>query len=130
MTIASSLHTVLTGNAAVSALVANRVYAMVIPQHNDVFPALTYSQETGEFIEHLEGRSDTRLAEFSIDCWAKRYGETKTLAETVIAELVGFRGAFGANTAESVRLENDFDVPPEPDTELYRNSLRFVIAYQ
>lgn len=129
MSIASSLYSWLMTNAAITALVGTRVYPSVIPAHVTARPVLTYAQEAGSFIEHMAGRSNTRMSEFSLDCWSDRYSEARELADTVTIELVGTRGTFGADTAESIRLENDFDVPPEPETDLYRVSLRFEIAY-
>lgn len=129
MTIAQSFYTWLTANSAVEALVGDRIYPQVIPQHQVSHPCLTYSQEGAEYIEHLAGRSDTRLSEFSVECWAPQYLDARNLAETLQTELVGVRGSFGADTAESVRLLNDFDGPPDDDTGLYRVSLRFEIAY-
>lgn len=129
MSIAQSLYTWLTANSAIDALVDDRIYPQVIPQHEPARPAITYSQEDGSYIEHLAGRSDTRFAEFSIDCWAPTYLAVRNLAETVQTELIGVRGSFGGDTAESVRLVNDFDGPPDDEAGLYRVNLRFVIAY-
>ncbi len=129
MSIAQSFYTWLTANSAIGAIVSDRIYPQVIPQHEPARPAITYSQEGGEYIEHLAGRSETRLSEFSVDCWAPTYLASRNLAETLQTELVGVRGAFGSVTAESVRLVNDFDGPPDNDTGLYRVSLRFEIAY-
>lgn len=129
MSIAQSLYTWLTANSAIEAIVGDRIYPQVIPQHETARPAITYSQEGGVYMEHLAGRSDTRMSEFSIECWSPTYLAAKNLAETVQTELVGVRGSFGGDTAESVRLVNDFDGPPDNDTGLYRVSLRFEIAY-
>lgn len=129
MTIAQSFNTWLTANSAVEALVDDRIYPLVVPQRESSRPCITYNQESGDYIEHLAGRSDTRMSEFSIDCWAPTYLSARNLAETVNTELVGVRGSFGADTAESVRLTNDFDGPYDDDTGLYRVSLRFEIAY-
>lgn len=129
MSIAQSFYTWLTANSAVEALVSDRIYPQVIPQHESGRPAITYTQEQGLYIEVLDGRSDTRLSEFSVDCWAPTYLAARNLAETLQTELVGVRGAFGTVTAESVRLSNDFDGPYDDTSGLYRVSLRFEIAY-
>lgn len=129
MSIAQSLYTWLTANSAIEAYVADRIYPHYIPQHSAARPCLTYSQEGGEKIRHLSGVSDTRISEFSIDAWSLSYLEAKNLAETVTTELDGVRGSFGSHTAEQVRLLNEFDVEPEPDTGLYRVSMRFEIVY-
>ena len=130
MSIAQSLYTWLAANSAIDTEVDGRVFPQLIPQAIDTgLAALTFTQESAQYIEHLAGRSDTRLAEFSIDCYASTQLAARDLAETVQSELVGVRGSFGAHTAESVRLENDFDRPFEDDTGRYGVSLRFVIAY-
>ena len=129
MTIFQSTYTHMAANSAITALVSARIYPQQIPQRETNFPCLTFSQDSGNYIEHLSGRSETRLAEIIVDCWDKSALGAHNLAETVQTELVGFRGAFGADTAESIRLTNYFDVPPEPDTGLHRVTLRFEIAY-
>ena len=129
MSAATSLYSFLTGNANLEALVGERIYPVVIPPQVTARPVVTFSQESGDFIEHLAGRSDTRFAEFSVDCWGTSYESARAVSDVVETELVGYRGTFGAVNAESIRMENDFDVPPEPDTGLFRVSLRFVIAY-
>lgn len=128
-TIAQSFYTYLSGNSAVTALVGTRVYPQVIPQPVVLRPAITYYQESGEYIEHLGGRSDLRMAEFEAHCWAPQYLDARNLAEVVDAELTGYRGTFGSHTAESIRKVNDFDVGPDNDTGLHRVILRFDIAY-
>ena len=129
MSIAQSLYTWLTANSAIEAYVSDRIYPHYIPQHSTARPCLTYSQEGGEQIRHLSGVSDTRISEFALDTWSNSYLEAQNLAETVITELGGVRGSFGSHTAEQVRFLNKFDVEPEPDTGLYRVSMRFEIVY-
>ena len=129
MSIAQSFYTYLTASSTVDAIVADRIYPEVIPDAVSGRPALTYTQDSGEYIEHLAGRSDTRIAEFSVDCWGPTYLGVRDLAETVQSALIGVRGTFGAHTAESVRLTQDADGPYESDTGLYRVMLRFAVAY-
>lgn len=129
MSISTSLYTWLTSNSAISALVGSRVYPQVIPPAETGSPAITYAQENVENIYLLQGKSDLRIADFAIDCWHKQYVDARNLADTIHSELDQYRGTFGADTVESVRLTNDFEGPPDNDTGLYRVSLRFDIAY-
>lgn len=129
MTIAQSLYTYLTADSSIGAVVGDRIYPQIIPQAELGRPALTYFQESGEYIEHLAGRSDLRMAEFEINCWSPTYLAARNLAQVVDTALTGLRGAFGGDTAESIRKTNDFDGGYENDTGLYRVVLRFSIAY-
>jgi|GEM_PF-2715738 len=129
MTIAQSFYEYLTASSTIQAVVAERIYPHVIPQAELGRPALTYSQEFGDYIEHLAGRSETQMAEFEVNCWSNTYLAVRNLAAIVDTALTGYRGTFGTDTAESIRKTNDFDGGLENDTGLYRVVLRFSVAY-
>jgi hypothetical protein len=129
MTIAQSFYTYLTANSAVAALVSDRIYPHVIPQHEGTRPCITFEMQGDDDILHLAGRSETRIAEIAVDCWAPRYLDARNLADTVRTELVGVRGAFGADTSESIRITSDYDGPFDDDENLYRVMMRFEIYH-
>lgn len=128
-TIAQSFYSYLSGNSTITNLVSTRIFPQTIPQIIDDRPAITYYQEAGDYIEHLAGRSNTKMAEFEVHCWSTSYLTARNVAETVDAQLTGYRGTFGSHTAESIRKTNDFDGGFETDTGLHRAILRFEIAY-
>ena len=129
MTSLLHLKTFLDNNAAISALIGDRSSMDVIPPEQDIYPAVTFSLDNATDFEHLGGRSNTSIDEISLDVYGDVITEVLTVAETLRSEMVGFRGAFGGVTAESIRLRNMFSVDPEPDTGLHRISVRLAIAY-
>ena len=78
MSIAESFYTFITASTAIDAVISDRIYPHIISQaalkaelEKDTPGAfLTYSQEVGEWIDHLSGVSDTRRAEIQTDSWA------------------------------------------------------------
>jgi len=130
MTIAQDFYTYVTANSAIDALVSDRIYPHVIPQHEGDRPCITFNVSGDDDILLISGgRSDTRIAEIEVNCWATRYLDARNLADTFRTELVGVRGSFGSSTAESVRIINDFDGPFDDDSNLYRVTLRFQIYH-
>lgn len=129
MSISTSLKSWLDANSAISAIVSTRNFASIIPANFTDRPCVTFSLENAQDYEIWEGRSDTKEAEFSIEAWAPDYVTANSLSDTIRTEIVGFRGAFGAHTAESILLLNQFDAPKDDDTGLFRVSLRIQIAY-
>lgn len=129
MTIAASFNAYLTADSSIEALVGERIYPIIIPQAELGRPALTYSQESGSYLEQLDGNNDLRFAEFEINCWSTSYLQARTIAATVDSVFTGYRGTFGSHTVESIRKSSDYDVGLEDDTGLYRVTLRFTIAY-
>ena len=128
-TIAQSFYAYLSANSSITTLVSTRIFPGTIPEAITARPTITYYQESGEYFEHLAGRSDTKLAEFEVSCWDDTYLTARNVADTVDAQLTGLRGTFGSHTAESIRKVGDFDGGYETDTGLYRAILRFEIAY-
>lgn len=76
----------LTSDAAVKAIVAERVYPLERPQ-NSPSPAITYQVISDPRSNHLKGSDGSRPTRLQCDCWADSYGVAKALARAVIAAL-------------------------------------------
>ncbi len=86
MTLAADLVTTLTGNGAVSALVAARVYPLRLPETRTL-PAITYQFVTGGQVVSSQGNNPTGNYHVQLDCWAAGYLVADDLARKVIAAL-------------------------------------------
>jgi hypothetical protein len=103
--IAEGLFTRLTQDATVSALVAARVYPLVLPDAG-AFPAITYQQIGGSSAATLN-TSGMQRARLQIDCWSAplpqggTYRQAAALRDAVIGALNGWQGTFADGTAVS-----------------------------
>lgn len=128
--IAEAFYAYVSTNAAVAAVSSPSplLYPHVMPQdHAD--PAMTYELDADDDQQLLSGSVSTlRRAVIDTSCWSVSVNTARTLAEALYGALVGYRGAFGDHTVDHIRLERKFELF-ETDTELYRVSQQFLIAY-
>jgi len=120
-----ALEDILTANSGVTALVAQRVYAMKMPQ-NPTYPLITYFRVSGPRVESMQGASGLASPRFQIDIWAKTYAETKAIARAVQLALEGYRATVGTVPVQGILFDSDRDLY-ESTPELYRVSMDFVI---
>lgn len=80
------LYAHLSANADLSALVASRIYPLVIPQGASL-PALVYQRISGVPANHAGRVPTLESARVQINCYAQRYGQVKDLRDAVIAAL-------------------------------------------
>lgn len=119
MSVESDLYTLLKDDAAVAALVSNRIFPLLMPQ-NPAFPAITYHRVSGPRVHSHGGPSGLASPRFQVSCWAKSYAAVRDLAEKVRLALDGRMGAL---------LQNELHTY-EPDTETFHAPLDFVIWHQ
>jgi hypothetical protein len=135
MTVRAALHSLLSGDAGVAALVSTRIYRNTWPQ-GSAFPALTYQQidRTGD--DTHDGPPSLVAVRFQIGCWARDDGAAETLAEAVRQALDGQQpGAVGGSpplaTIDNITLEDERDGPAdEVASDLSEIQLDFVVWHQ
>jgi len=101
-----ALYTVLTSDAAVSALVGTRVYPNIVPQ-NKAMPAITYQQISGLRNYTMDGPVGLVEARFQINCWSTTYVQSRVLARLVRKALDNY----STTPIEITYLENEGDMP-------------------
>lgn len=101
--ISEDLYTVLTGAAAVSALVSTRVYPLYLPQ-NATYPCISYTVEEQEEDSSFDGQGDFGSIEIQIDSWADAYLASQGLAAAVKGVLKNHSGMFGATQVWQIKL--------------------------
>ena len=93
-------------DAGVSALVGNKVFALVIPQGTKL-PCITFQRIVGSPANTLAGASGLEEIDLQIDVWAKNYGEAKAIAKAVRAAMPPNGEVFGAHLIEDQDLYED-----------------------
>ena len=125
MTLGKYLRMVLTGDAGVAALAADRVYTEVLPQAG-VVPAVVFTEVSGEDDVALDGPTDVASRRVQIDSWGKTRADATALGLAVRVALSGHAGAAAGLDVQGCFLVAerwDYDA----ETALYRTSQDFEI---
>jgi len=80
--IEKAIYDTLRNNAAVAALVGNRVRPVHLRQ-GDPFPAIVYTRISTEPVNDLDGHGGLDNCRFQIDCYSEGYQELRNLAAAV-----------------------------------------------
>lgn len=111
------LMALLADDAAVSALVGERIRPHVAPQ-TDAFPLVTYRRKSAKHEHHMHGASGLCIAEVEITAYAKSYAEVIALREAIRRRIDGFRGIVTI-TPDDVTIRKCF---LDSDSESYLES--------
>lgn len=111
--IESDVRAVLVADAAVVALVVDRVAAGVIPE-GEIRPYITYQLVTGQRPGSLSAHGTLRNARIQLSCWSPSYGVAKQIAQAV---------------QDAIEASVLFDVVFIGDVELYdaETALHYVV---
>ncbi len=116
----------LVAQPAVSALLGNRLYPLVLPQ-NGRLPAATYQRVSGERNYDLDGSTGPKRVTLQLDSWAEDYAGAKALAAAIESVLEGYTGPMaGLTVSRSVILREDEDY--EDQTKRWRVSVDYQIT--
>lgn len=127
MSIEAGIRGHLIANPGVSALIGERVYALLrLQSDDDDLDAITFQRISTNSQGSLSGASGLVQVRFQFDCWSKVYERSLILGEAVRLALQGFRGVMGAVKVHSVSFSNAQDFYDE-DTETHRRSMDFLI---
>lgn len=115
MDMLEALETLLSDDAAIAALVSDRIYAKTWPQ-GATFPVLTYQQIDREGITTQDGPSGLVFKRVQLGIWSRTYSEARDLADKVRLALDGFQGTAGGSPGvvfQEVTLDDDDDGQPD-----------------
>lgn len=143
MNVFSKLRTHLLSDAAIVALVSQRIYPVKVPQ-GATYPLITIQQISGFRHALLRGRASLASPRFQIDCWTKEASGTaaflavRTLGELVIAKLEGFTDTWiddsvspSENRLVAIQFDSDRDLfETDVSGGFYRHSADYFITYQ
>lgn len=117
-----ALRAYLLADPAIAAIVANRVFATVIPQGVNS-ASVVVSLISGRGDHHMEGASGLGRSRLQVDAWAPGADVATALGNAVRDRIDGFRGVMGegdaAVTVQGIFLADERDGYDDA-TKLYR----------
>ena len=108
-------------DAGLSALVGNKVFALVIPQGTKL-PCITFQRIGGMPANTLSGHSGLEEIDLQIDVWARDYDEAKAIAKAVRAAMPPSGPRFSAHLIEDQDLYED-------GTNYFRVNMEFKVWF-
>jgi len=108
-------------DAGLSALVGNKVFALVIPQGTKL-PCITFQRIGGMPANTLSGHSGLEEIDLQIDVWARDYDEAKAIAKAVRAAMPPSGPWFSAHLIEDQDLYED-------GTNYFRVNMEFKVWF-
>ena len=108
-------------DAGLSALVGNKVFALVIPQGTKL-PCITFQRIGGMPANTLSGHSGLEEIDLQIDVWARDYDEAKAIAKAARAAMPPSGPRFSAHLIEDQDLYED-------GTNYFRVNMEFKVWF-
>lgn len=133
MTIRAAIKQYLGGQAALTAIVEDRIFPVARPQSSDL-PAIVFKRLNGAHAHWITGGAGRADPRFMVDCLAATYADADTLAEAVRTVMQGFSGTVNGVVITSVILDDEADDIDEPqdgtDRVAFHIPLIFKIQYR
>ena len=108
-------------DAGLSALVGNKVFALVIPQGTKL-PCITFQRIGGVPANTLSRHSGLEEIDLQIDVWARDYDEAKAIAKAVRSAMPPSGPRFSAHLIEDQDLYED-------GTNYFRVNMEFKVWF-
>lgn len=133
--IEQGLRALLTSDVAVSPLVGNRVYPVILPQAV-TYPAITYQTITAASTYSMDGSSELANPRMQLDLYASSFDGVTVLKAAVMKCLSGFVGTVGTppveiqgvfRVSETDAFEQEID---GPGPRVWRKTLDFIIWHK
>jgi hypothetical protein len=119
--IQEGIYATLAADSGVSAIVAARIYPLMIPQtsytETTKFPCIVYSIDSKSRQVRFDGTDTLVSASLSVECYATTYSQAQSLAAAVRSVLVDFSGVMtGGGSPQSQTPVQSIFVESEDDT--------------
>lgn len=125
--IEEALSSRLTGDVAVSALIATRLYPARLPQ-DVTYPAVVYTRIDTEPTSAFGTAATLMNSRVQFDCWAKTYSEVKAVANAIRASLDALDTTILSVRIYGIVYSSELDIF-EDETQLYRIQSDFQVMY-
>ena len=119
----------LIADATIGAVVANRIYPLMIPQ-GATLPCLTYQRiSTPRIVTHQSSGAtgDLTSPRFQFDAWGVTQKEVKAISDALRAVLHGKRGVLAGGVTIRAAIAENEEPEFDPDSELYRSRSDYII---
>lgn len=118
--------------AGVTALVASRIYPLVLPQE-PTYPAITFSRVSSQRIEGVYTDYGMARVRIQITCWALTYDSAKAVAEQVRIALERYGTAVSGTliagvTVYDIHMGSEADAY-EPTLDAFASSVDFTVVH-
>lgn len=111
--ITRAVHSLIADDAAVQAVVGDRVYAVVAPQ-GVAMPFIVHQRITGVPSEVLSGSSGLVRSQFQVVIYGRAYDVIWDLADKVRLVMQGFSGDVDEFTIDHIHMIDQSDHPVDP----------------
>lgn len=133
----AAIYTLLTVGSPnpVAALVAERVYPLLLPQDLMIYPAIRYQRISTPRSQYrtLDGLAGYASPRIQIDCWDLTYDGVIAVSQAVYGLLEGFHGTVGGLRVDAISTEDEAtDVEPDVGPEgraLFRSRLDVLVYH-
>jgi hypothetical protein len=127
--IETSLFTRLSGFGGLSALVATRIYPMLLPQEPQ-YPAVTYAFVSGVPVAAMGADTGVTRKRLRVTAWSKTYAEMTSVADQVRLCLERWRGTVGGVVIQDTYVDNDSLDLFDDISRVYYRPLDFILVHQ
>ncbi len=123
MSIQGAIYNILSGTAAVTALVGTRIYPVVAPDGAE-YPLIVYTVFSNERILASGGSTDLNNPSIQISCWGDSYASARNVAIQAIAAIEDYAGTQDSTVIQHIfyGTEQEFF---EPTTKKYHIPIDF-----
>lgn len=122
----------LSTHAGTTALVASRIYPVVLPQE-PTYPAITFSRVSSQRIEGVHTNPGMATVRIQITCWASTFDSAKSVAEQVRLALERYGTSVSGTTIAGVtvydiHMGSEADAY-EPTLDAFASSVDFTVVH-
>ena len=129
----SGLYSFITANAGFTALAANRLFPLILPDSliasTSLPPSATYQTISSVTDYTNDGSTGCVKARVQFDCFASDYADAKTLSNTIRLVLEGYAGTLPNGPPVLAIWTDNMTDSYSQDTRLYRVSADYRIVY-
>lgn len=124
-------YALLTGAGAVTAIVATRIYPVVLPLKQPT-PAIVYELVSAVRAPAIDAQSATHLtrSRVQVNLLSKDLAVTRTLRDAVVAAMQHQRGTLGGVVVHSITHAGEGPVTYDEALDLYHRPVDFLITHE
>ena len=127
-----ALTSLLLADAALIALVGDRVHWVRQPADAGGFPYVNLQVVSGGVDYHLQGASGLRQNRVQVDAWAEDYAAQKAVERAILAAVSGYSGTVSGVDLHGVFVTSQRDLPdqtPDGERNLFRSSIDLEVSW-
>ena len=127
MNIAPAIYQILRNTAAITTIVADRIYPDILPQE-EPYPALVHYTEAKDRLAYTGGTVDTYKINLQIDIYFEVYANGKSLAESIRGALDKYTGTIGGVNIRSCYFTSETNNNFIEETKTYLITQSFLFT--